>query len=485
MHIKPIHLLAIILTLATIYFYQDPQSNGASRLDATRAIVERGNFQIDTFLKEPYWGAIDKAFYKGHYYTDKAIGTSLFAVLPYWILYKYAALVGMELSSTLIKHWLTTLIIGASFVINGIFLYKITQLISPNSAKAFIATLAISLGTMLWPFSEVYYGHVPAAMFLTIAFYCLFSLKETPDVISWGKFFGAGLALGFAYITDYTTALIIAGLMVYAIYILRKQSRLNFFRYGFFGFIGALIPLSFMFAYNFSVYGNIFAISYVNEASVVLQQGPDTRLIGYIALPNLSTLYHISFDPKFGLFWQSPVLILAFVGYFLAIKTKLFQAETWLSIYSVASIFIMNAGLWTWWGGSTFGPRYLIVALPFFIIPLMLVPDSLMWLLGSLTVVSIAQMLIPLVSQIQIGLDFDITNGKFTINGPFTGFSILYNYGIHQIYKLYAKHTYPWTLGNVLGLRPRYSVLALMALEAFLVGFSLRKLKMISAQQAR
>jgi len=349
MHIKRTHLLAIILALATIYFYQDPQPNGNSRLDATRAMVEQGDFQIDAFLNQPHWAAVDKAFYNGHYYTDKSIGTSLSAVLPYWVLYKFAGIIGIVLTSTLIKHWLTTLVIGTSFVVNGIFLYKIAQLISPNSVKAFVATLAVCLGTMLWPFSEVYFGHVPAAMFLTVAFYLLFSMKGTPDFISKGKFLGAGLALGFAYIMDYTTSLIIAGLIAYAIYILRKQNRWNFLQCGFFGFLGALISLSLMFAYNGSVYRSIFAISYVNEASVVFQQGPDLRLAGYLAPPNLSTLFHISFDPKFGLFWQSPVLIVAFAGYFSAIKTKSFRSETWLSLYSISAIFLMNAGLSASW----------------------------------------------------------------------------------------------------------------------------------------
>src|SRR5271157_4126475 len=115
MKIKQMHLLAIILALATLYFYQDPQSNGNLRLDATRAMVERGDSQIDTYLNQPHWAAIDNAFYNGHYYTDKAIGTSLYAIPPYWILYKFATFLGIVLTSSFIKHTLTTLVIGPSF----------------------------------------------------------------------------------------------------------------------------------------------------------------------------------------------------------------------------------------------------------------------------------------------------------------------------------------------------------------------------------
>jgi hypothetical protein len=480
MKINQTCLLAIILAFATLYFYQDPQSNGNSRLDAARAIVEHGSFQIDTYLSQQSWASIDKAFYNGHYYTDKGIGSSLFAVPPYWVLYKLATALGIVLASDLIKHSLTFLVIGTSFVINGIILFKIALLISQNSWKAFIATLAVSLGTMLWPYSEVYYGHVPAAMFLTIAFYLLFSMKKPSETISTAKFFGTGLALGFAFLTDYTTSLIIAGLIIYAVYILRKQNPCAFLRYGFIGAIGALISLSLMFAYNFSVYGNILSISYTHEASIQALQGPPIGFWGFLGLPNLtdlSALYHITFDPKFGLFWQSPVLILAVIGYFLALKTKSFRAEALISLYSILSIFLMNAGIFEWWGGSAFGPRYLIVTLPFFILPLMLVPDTFIWIIGALTIVSAAQMLIPLMGKIQIGLDFDAAKNQFLVNGPFNGFSIIYNYGLPIIFKLKKKGTVPWTLGHAVGISFYRSPIILIVVEAFLISLFYRKSK--------
>ena len=484
MRIKQTYLLVIILVLATLYFYQDPQSNGNSRLDATKSIVEHGSFQIDAYLSQQSWASIDKAFYNNHYYTDKAIGTSLFAVPLYWLLYKLATSAGIILASDFVKHFLTFLVIGTSFVINGIILYKIALLISQNSWKAFIATLAISLGTMLWPYSEVYYGHVPAAMFLTIAFYLLFSMKRPPETISTAKFFGTGLALGFAFITDYTTSLILVGLIIYAVYILRKQKLHALLRYGFIGAIGALIPLSLMFAYNFSVYGTILTISYSHEAV----QGPSLGILAILNLPNLtdlSVLYHITFDPKFGLFWQSPVLVLATVGYFVALKAKVFRAEGLLSLYSILSIALMNTGIFEWWGGSAFGPRYLIVALPFFIIPLMLVPDTFIWLMGGLTIVSAAQMLIPLMGKIQVGLDFDAAKDQFSVNGPFTGFSILYNYGLPIIIKLRNKGTTPWTLGHALGISFYRSPFVLIAVEAFLISIFYRKTKAKQFQSSK
>ena len=55
MGIKPVYILLAILTIATVFFYQDPQSNGNSRLAAVRAVVEQDSFQIDPYIKEPAW----------------------------------------------------------------------------------------------------------------------------------------------------------------------------------------------------------------------------------------------------------------------------------------------------------------------------------------------------------------------------------------------------------------------------------------------
>ncbi|HSR19808.1 MAG TPA: hypothetical protein VLL49_02740, partial [Anaerolineales bacterium] len=70
-------LLGIILFLGSGYFYQDPEWNGNSRLGLIRAVVERGTLQIDAFHDAPGWTTGDKAFFNGHYYSDKAIGASL------------------------------------------------------------------------------------------------------------------------------------------------------------------------------------------------------------------------------------------------------------------------------------------------------------------------------------------------------------------------------------------------------------------------
>lgn len=469
MRIKPVHILVAILAIATLYFYQDPQSNGNSRLAVVRAVVEQGNFQIDSYVSQGNWASLDKASLNGHYYGDKAIGSWLLAVPFYFVLYRLFGL----MSSVAIKHSLTAIVMGGAFVVNGVILYRIAGLITQNTWKAALAALGISLGTMMWPYSAVFYGHVPAAMFGAIAFYLVFRIRKNPETLTLRGFFWAGMAMGFAFITDYTTALIIAGLLIYAIYVLYGQAYRTILLSALAGFLGSALPLLLLVGYNLIVYRVPLAFGYSYESDPLFAQGHATGLMG-IGVPNLSALYHISIDPQFGLFWQSPVLILAIIGCVSAFRLRTWRAESLLALYALASLMLMNAGFYYWWGGSSFGPRFLIVALPLMVVPLALVPDQLVWLLGSLVALSAGQMLIPLLGKIQIGLDFDAALNQFSVNAPFTGFSILYQYGIPIIVKLHSKGTLPWTLGSAIGLPYRFSAALLVAVEAALVGFLYR-----------
>jgi hypothetical protein len=188
-------------------------------------------------------------------------------------------------------------------------------------------------------------------------------------------------------------------------------------------------------------------------------------------LPNLENTYRITVDPQFGLFWQSPVLLLAVAGFYVAFRSRQYRAEAVVCMYSIAVMIAMNGGYYLWWGGSAFGPRLLIPALPFFIVPLALVPRRVLWLTGSLALMSSAQMLIPLTGQIQITkLAYRVHREMFYVaDQPFRGFSLLYNYGVAQIFRQYAAGNPAWTLGHAIGLPYWLSVPTLVVVELALV----------------
>ena len=204
---KQVGIVVLMLVLATAYFYQDPEWNGNSRLDLTRAMVENNSLRIDAYESQADWATGDKALFGGHYYSDKAIGSSVLAVPFYFILYKVSAGLGFKLGSAVVKHLLTTFVMGGAFTLCGLVMYLIAFRVTQAPMQALVATLAVAFGTMLWPYSAVYYGHVLAGALLALSFYLVFSLRPRIDGASYPRLFWAGLAIGLAFITDYTCAL--------------------------------------------------------------------------------------------------------------------------------------------------------------------------------------------------------------------------------------------------------------------------------------
>ncbi len=463
-------LLTGILFVGSAYFYQDPEWNGNSRLDLTRAIVEQGTLTIDQYQSLPQWETGDKAYFNDHFYSDKAIGSSVLAVPFYFLLFKLSTLLGIALDSTFIKHFLTTVIQGGAFVGVGLSMYLVAERMAGSAWKALIPTLALSFGTMLWPYSAVYYGHVLAAAFLAIAFCLLFFMGEKPGAMSAPRVFAVGLSAGLAFMTEYTTALIILGLIPYAIFVLRKHGRRGMLQSAGFAIAGAAVPLALVLAYNARVYGSVLATGYAYEVENRFAQGMSEGILG-IGVPNLITIYHITLDPQFGIFWESPVLLLAPFGYLLCFRSERFRAAGVLSLYAVLAMLAMNGGYYLWWGGSAFGPRLMIPGLPFLIVPLAAISEALAWLVAALGSISAAQMLIPLVGQIQFSLLVYRPHREmfYVANAPFTGFSLLYDYGLTQIARQYQTGQAAWTLGSGLGIPYLLSVPALVLAEAALI----------------
>jgi hypothetical protein len=323
---------------------------------------------------------------------------------------------------------------------------------------------------MLWPYSAVFYGHVPAAAFLAVAFALLYTMRTTGAGGTTTAWFWIGASVSMAFLSDHTAAPVIVGLAAYALFVLREQTWASKIRCAWPAFPGILLPLLVFFVYNLIVYRTPVAFGYTYEVEERFQTIMGLGLMG-IRLPTLGASYHITLDPKFGLFWLSPVLLLASVGYYHSLRYRRHRAETVLSLYSIGIIFGMNAASYLWYGGSAFGPRLMITALPFFIVPLAVLPAGWTWALVALGLVSTANMLIPLMGQVQYTrLEFKPDRGGFFVGGrPFEEFSLLYGYGLEQVASLGKTGRSPWTLGTALGLPLWLSIVALTAILGFLV----------------
>jgi hypothetical protein len=439
-------LVFVLLTFMYGYYYQDPEANGNSRLGLIFAIVQEGRLAIDSYYNSDGTITIDRAFVNSHYYSDKAIGTSIIGALFYAPMYLFMKLTGLQLSLLHIKYILTVLVVGIPSAFAGSLVYVLCETISGSRLRAYLATLAVALGTMALPFSAIFFGHQLAGALLFISFFLIFNLKLKPDLRQKPAYlFLIGFLLGTAFLTEYTTAIVILLLGLYYCYILRERLTFRWIRSSIMPFVlGASITVFILMIYNTLCFGNPLSIGYEHLANQY-QSSMSQGFMG-ISWPRPDVLFYLTFHPAEGLFWQSPVLLMAMVGFFFLWRDKRYRLEGIIVLIAFISYLLINAGYYEWWGGYSFGPRHLIPMLLFLAIPLVLVHRRLIPLVIILAVISIGQMFIPLAGIILVPDNYFVQNAHL----KFFGYSTIYSYSWQQLQMGYFAYNLG---GKLLGLK--------------------------------
>jgi hypothetical protein len=131
--------------------------------------------------------------------------------------------------------------------------------------------------------------------------------------------------------------------------------------------------------YNTAIFGSPFTLTYQYVANPRLNTLVGTGLLS-AAVPTLEALWGLTFSPYRGLFFTSPILLLAIVGFTVLARrsartapssgTSVFRAEWLTSLSIVVLFFLLVSASVQWFGGYAAGPRYLIPMLPFLVWPL-------------------------------------------------------------------------------------------------------------------
>src|SRR5579859_5072507 len=372
---------SVILILFLAYCYFIPRGalwNPDTRIFLTASIVDRGKLNIDPYAQ--YTG--DKAAYNGHYYSDKAPGSSLLAV-PAYFLVKFALYQGktnyLSLLSTsdeqrtdfLARYLITLLLVGLPSALLGGLLFRFLGYLGLGLRGRLVLTLGYGLGTIAFAFSTVFFSHQMAALLLFATFYLLFRIKQ--GVLAERHYLTAGLLAGYAVITEYPTALIVCCLAIYVLSHVRRLRPMLLLG------VGTLPSLALVALYNTLCFGSPLNQGYANLA------GPETFRVGQsqgllgITAPHLDALWQTTFGPYRGLFLLSPFLLLAFPGFVLLFRQRAWRSEAWLWLSIVIVYFLFVISYYAWDGGYSLGPRHFIPALPFLILPIAPVLQQQKW----------------------------------------------------------------------------------------------------------
>jgi len=370
-------LIFLVGFLSTALLYHPAMGwNVNTRLALVFAVADMGTLSIDGY-HEPGMPTEtgDKAFFEGRFYSDKIVGVSVLALPAYWLARTInGGSLSFEWGHFLSKLWAVSVPAGLGL---WLFFLLMAKLGAPPR-RALIASVLLFFGSMWFGYSTIFMPYAPAlAACLGALYLTFFPLANRLTVLNCAMIGGL---LGFALLCELTLAFLVFGLGVVWLLRVADQAGLAGMRafaemagertrllhtaiFALSFWVGVLIPMSIFFAYSWTIFGK-FTIPYEYEANEMFREGMARGIMG-IETPRLGPLYFITVHPYRGLFFWTPILLLAIAGCIAA--TRQYGKRRivgWLGLYTTLAYLLFNAGYYMWWGGWCMGPRFLIPVIP-------------------------------------------------------------------------------------------------------------------------
>ena len=364
-------VIGVALFLSYAYFYPAGGWNQNSRFALIRVILERHTLQIDDY--QLHTG--DRALWRDHYYTDKAPGASLVALLPVQAARLAARAAGVDPASFPGIAW-TSYVAGVATsglftVIAALCVFWLALRWGASDGAALFAAAAYGVATPAWAYATLFLGHGQTAGCLMIA---LVAADLIGERIGRERFVPAwiiGLAGGWAVVTEFQAAIPAVFIGLFALARLKPSrdsdagdrsvtpsaERWTVVARIALGVTMAAVPLL---AYNTLAFGSPFHLGYASEEGF---KELHTGFFG-ITYPKLSTIRELLVGSYRGLLPLSPLIGVVPLGLWLLGRTER-RAAALVAAGTGVYYLLLNASYFYWEGGWAFGPRQITAALPF------------------------------------------------------------------------------------------------------------------------
>jgi hypothetical protein len=356
-------VLATALFLSYAYFYQAGGWSQNSRFAMIRAVLEHHTLQIDAYRLHTG----DLAIWQGHYYTDKAPGSSLLALLPVALARGIDRLVGVDpegfpgLAWTSYVAAVTTS--GLFSVVAALAIFWLARGWGYSRRAAVFAATGFGVASPAWCYATLFMGHALTAGCLMLAFAAAASMGDDPTGRPYLRAWTVGLSCGWAVVTEFPAAVpivLIVGLAV--------VTAGDAFPDKLSGVVvrivaGGAIPAAVLLGYNSLTFGSPFHIAYTSEADPRyehMRQG----LFG-ITYPRWQVLREILFGSYRGLLPLAPLMALTPFGLAAIARIGRRRRAVWVATGIAVFYFLLNASYFYWEGGWAYGPRHVVPVLPF------------------------------------------------------------------------------------------------------------------------
>lgn len=299
--------------------------------------------------------SVDDFEYKGNYYSALAPGTAILA-LPMvaigFILDGHFTVFGY---ATLFSEFFVAMM--NSFA--AVLVYLTARLFFAKRTSALLG-FAYAFSTISWPFATYFFQSDVSATFCLLAAYLgLRSVRGKDGHMLYAVL--AGLSVATAMLVDYIDAVFLMILPVYITLELRRRKEP--FVKPVVGFLlTACLGLLLVGAYNYVNFGSPFSGTeqlYLHASSVFDEFSYPLYLGAYLNL----------FSPFRGLLVYSVFLVLGVFGFYEMVRDSAYRLEALLFLACFLGIFIPYSMWYDPTGGEGFGPRFLVAAIPFLVLP--------------------------------------------------------------------------------------------------------------------
>ena len=356
---------AVVAAVAYSWLYLDAgAANERTRLYLSIALVDHGTLAIDAPI-EQFGRVVDRATYEGRYYTDKAPGASLLGAIFYGMLRLFVPPESISFEALLfwVRLALMAPLAGLGFVVFRRWLSRLDV----SRSTIDLASLGWMLATPAFYYAGAFFSHHLVAISLVSALWLIERIRarlspdEPPDRRSMFLAAGAGASLGFAGLTEYTSA--IPCLAITAYVLAEPQFRDLRLLAPYTTAAGVFVGL--LAWYHWAAFGGPFEIPYHHLTTEELVERHRTGL-GGIAWPRWTYLRGLMLSLHRGLLATAPWLLFALAGPVLLYRDDGRRRLALLLASITAGYVLLLSGYELWYGGWGFGPRLLVPAMPLF-----------------------------------------------------------------------------------------------------------------------
>lgn len=351
-------------------------ANELTRWATAASLIEKGSFEMS--WTEPLIGPnVDTAKVGNRIYSNKAPGTAILAAPVYAFVRIF---IGPPDASNIRISWFSMRVAISTLPLLLLAIWMYRRRVSEFS----LATLLFA--TPLFLYSLLFFSHV----FVAVAVYFAFRLMFDSDLGKPRHLLFAGALSGIAVISEFPA---VFSVVVFGIGLSFKSADERMRRMV--PFVLGGIPFAiFLLVYNNALFGSPFSMSYAHESFPEWAEVAGQGVFG-IGLPSLSNAYLLLLSPSRGLFFSSPILLLAAYAIYRSFERSSVRKMVRLAAIVVCLVFISGHGAAH--GGWAFGPRYLIFVVPLLLDPFFeneieMVPETLK---SGLLVLSIAFCVVP------------------------------------------------------------------------------------------